>query len=121
MTHQAIVGSTTSGPPLADEPLGALTLGGFLRQTCHEHPTRQALVFHPPSGPVTSYTYADVWDEASAVARALLARGVTKDTRVGLLATNRPEWVTAAFGIALAGATCVALSTFTTLAELEYQ
>ena len=121
MTHQAIVGSTTSGPPLADEPLGALTLGGFLRQTCHEHATRQALVFHPPAGPVTSYTYADVWDEASAVARALLARGVTKDTRVGLLATNRPEWVTAAFGIALAGATCVALSTFTTLAELEYQ
>jgi fatty-acyl-CoA synthase len=121
MTHQATVGSTTRGPPLADEPLGALTLGGFLRQTCHEHPKRQALVFHPPSGPVTSYTYADVWDEASAVARALLARGVTKDTRVGLLATNRPEWVTAAFGIALAGATCVALSTFTTLAELEYQ
>ena len=121
MTHQATVGSTTCGPPLADEPLGALTLGGFLREVCGAHSSRQALVFHPPSGPVTSYSYADVWDEASAVARALLARGVTKDTRVGLLATNRPEWVTAAFGIALTGATCVALSTFTTVAELEYQ
>jgi acyl-CoA synthetase (AMP-forming)/AMP-acid ligase II len=38
-----------------------------------------------------------------------------------LLATNRPEWVTAAFGIALAGGTCVALSTFASAAELDYQ
>ena len=121
MIHQATVRSTTPGPPLGDEPLGALTLGGFLRQVCHEHPQREALVFHPPSGPPTRYRYADVWDEANTVARALLARGVTKETRVGLLATNRPEWVCAVFGIALAGATCVALSTFASPAELEYQ
>jgi fatty-acyl-CoA synthase len=121
MIHPPTVGSTTRGPPLEDEPLGALTLGGFLREVCQEHPLREALVFHPPSGPVTSYRYADVWDEACAVARALLARGVTKETRVGLLATNRPEWVTAAFGIFLAGGTCVALSTFASPAELEYQ
>lgn len=115
------VGSTTQGPLLGDEPLGALTLGGFLREVCHAHSTREALVLHPPSGPVVRYRYSDVWDEACTVARALLAAGVTKETRVGLLATNRPEWVTAAFGIALAGGTCVALSTFTTAAELEYQ
>jgi fatty-acyl-CoA synthase len=121
MRDEATVGSTTRGPPLGDEPLGALTLGGFLREVCHEHPMREALFFHPPSGAATRYRYADVWEEACAVARALLARGVTKETRVGLLATNRPEWVTAVFGIALAGATCVALSTFASPAELEYQ
>jgi fatty-acyl-CoA synthase len=109
------------GTPLADEQLGALTLGGFLREVCEKHADKEALVFYPPSGPVIRRTYAQVWQEAQTVARALVARGVTKETRVGLLATNRPEWVTAMFGVALAGGTCVAMSTFAKTAELEYQ
>jgi acyl-CoA synthetase (AMP-forming)/AMP-acid ligase II len=113
--------STIRGPALADEPLGALTLGGFLREVCERHADREALVFHPSSGPVVRRRYDEVWNEALAVAQALVARGVTKDTRVGLLATNRPEWISAAFGVALAGGVCVAMSTFSTRAELEYQ
>jgi len=115
------VDSTTQGPPLEDETLGALTLGGFLRETCEAHAEREALVFHPPSGPVVRRRYREIRDEAFAVARALAARGVSKGTRVGVLATNRPEWVAAAFGVALAGGTCVALSTFATSPELEHQ
>lgn len=113
--------STIRGIPLSDESLGALTLGGFLREVCTRYGDKEALVFHPPSGLVVRRTYAQVWEEASTVARALVARGVTKETRVGLLATNRPEWITAMFGIALAGGTCVALSTFAKASELEYQ
>lgn len=112
--------STIRGIPLSDEQLGALTLGGFLREVCAKYADKEAMVFHPPSGPVVRCTYAQVWDEAFTIARALVARGVTKDTRVGLLATNRPEWVTAMFGIALAGGTCVALSTFAKRSELEH-
>jgi fatty-acyl-CoA synthase len=121
MTDEASMASTTRGPPLADEPLGSLTLGGFLREVCSQYAAREALAFHPADGPVIRRSYAEVWEEAFAVARALAARGVTKETRVGLLATNRPEWVSAAFGIALAGGTCVALSTFASASELEYQ
>ena len=113
--------STIRGAALADESLGALTLGGFLREVCRNNGGKQALVFYPPSGPVIRRSYADVWQEACKVARALIARGVTKETRVGLLATNRPEWITAMFGITLAGGTCVALSTFAKGAELENQ
>jgi acyl-CoA synthetase (AMP-forming)/AMP-acid ligase II len=113
--------STVRGAPLSEERLGALTLGGFLREICEKNRDKEALVFHPPSGPTVRRSYAQVWDEAFAVARALVARGVTKETRVGLLATNRPEWITAMFGISLAGGTCVALSTFAKGAELEYQ
>jgi fatty-acyl-CoA synthase len=113
--------STIRGVPLADESVGALTLGGFLREVCGANGAKEALVFYPPSGGVIRLSYAEVWQEACAVARALIARGVTKETRVGLLATNRPEWITAMFGIALAGGTCVALSTFAKGAELEYQ
>ena len=113
--------STIRGVPLADESVGALTLGGFLREVCRANGDKEALVFHPPAGAVIRRSYADVWQEANLVARALIARGVTKETRVGLLATNRPEWITAMFGIAMAGGTCVALSTFAKGAELEYQ
>lgn len=111
--------STIRGIPLSEEQLGALTLGGFLREVCAKYADKEALVFHSPGGRV-SRTYAQVWEEAFTVARALVARGVTKDTRVGLLATNRPEWVTAMFGIALAGGTCVAISTFAKRSELEH-
>jgi len=116
-----MIDSTVRGPALADEPLGALTLGGFLREVCSRNANKEALVFHAPDGAVLRRTYSQVWEEAFAIAQALVARGVTKETRVGLLATNRPEWITAAFGVALAGGTCVLLSTFVKSAELDYQ
>lgn len=112
--------SIVRGAPLSEEKLGALTLGGFLREICDKHSDREAMVYYPPSGPAIRYSYAQLWNEAHTIARALVARGVTKETRVGLLATNRPEWVTAMFGIALAGGTCVTLSTFAKGGELEH-
>jgi acyl-CoA synthetase (AMP-forming)/AMP-acid ligase II len=112
--------STIHGPSLSDASFGPLTLGGFFREVCRRYGNKEALVFHPPGKPVVRYTYAQMFDEAFAVAQALVARGVTKETRVGLLATNRPEWVIAAFGIAMSGGTCVSLSTFAKSAEFEY-
>ena len=112
--------STIQGIPVEQEALGPLTLGGFLKKVCEDNSAKEALVFYAPSGEVVRRSYAEVWHEATLVARALLARGVTKETRVGLLATNCPEWITAMFGIALAGGTCVLLSTFAKGPELEY-
>jgi len=54
------------------------------------------------------------------VAKALIASRIGKDARVGILMTNRPEFVSSLFGIALAGAVPVALSTFSTQSELDY-
>lgn len=113
--------STTHGPPLSEEPLGALTLGGYLREVCQRFGPREAVVFYPPDAPVVRRSYTQVWDEAFAVARALVARGVVKETRVGLMCTNRPEFLSGMFGIALSGGTAVVMSTFATPAELEYQ
>jgi acyl-CoA synthetase (AMP-forming)/AMP-acid ligase II len=45
---------------------------------------------------------------------------VGKGTRVGVLMTNRPEFLSAVFGAALAGCTATTLSTFSTEAELDY-
>ena len=81
------------GPPLAEEPgLGALTLPGFLREVTTMYGEREALVF-PAADGVTRWTYAELWERAIEVARALRACGVGKDGRVGVLMTNRPEWI----------------------------
>ncbi len=108
------------GPPLSAEPgLGALTLPGFLREVTAMYSEREALVFRTAQG-VTRWTYAELWERAIDVARALRACGIGKDGRVGVLMTNRPEWIAAVFGTSLAGGVAVTLSTFTTPPELDH-
>jgi acyl-CoA synthetase (AMP-forming)/AMP-acid ligase II len=109
------------GIPLAEEPgLGALTLPGFLREVCERHGGREALVIHHPGGRREAWSYAELWERSVAVARALIACGTGRDERIGVLMSNRLEWVSSCFGIALAGGTAVGLSTFSTPAELEH-
>ena len=112
--------SIVSGTELSEEAgLGTLTLAGFLRDVTSRCSEREALVFHDESGRV-SWSYADLWERATEVARALLACGTGKECRVGILMTNRPEFLAALFGTALAGGVAVTLSTFSTPPELEY-
>jgi len=112
--------SIIAGLPLAEETgIGALTLSAYLREVTTRYAGHEALVMHEAGG-VTRWSYAELWDEAMAVARALAACGVGKGTRVGVLMTNRPEWLAATFGTALAGGIAVGLSTFSTPAELDY-
>lgn len=112
--------SIVKGIPLSDEPgLGALTLSGYLREVTQRFTDREALVFHTPTG-VMRWTYADFWERSVEVARALLATGVGKGSRVGVLMTNRPECLAAIFGTALAGGVATVISTFSTPTELEY-
>ena len=112
--------SIVHGAPLSAEPgLGALTIAGYAREVTLRHAAREALVMRTASGRV-SRTYAELWERSVEVARALIAAGVGKDTRVGILMTNRPEYIASVFGIALAGGVTVPLSTFSTPVELEY-
>ncbi|CAI7974053.1 AMP-dependent synthetase and ligase [Frankia sp. Hr75.2] len=117
--------SIVSGPPLGDEPgLGALTLPGFLREVTARYGEREALVARPAgagadAAAAVRWTYSELWERAVEVASALRACGVGKDSRVGVLMTNRPEWISAVFGISLAGGVAVALSTFSTRSELD--
>src|SRR5438128_14937 len=113
--------SIIHGPPLSEQPgLGALTLPGYVREVTSRYAEREAQVVHHRDGSVERSSYADLWARAEEVARALLACGVGKDSRVGVMMTNRPEWLAAFFGIGLAGGVAVTLSTFSTPAELEY-
>jgi len=112
--------SIASGVPLASEPgLGALTIPGYLREVTSRFAAREALVWRA-EGAVERWTYATLWERSLEVARALIACGVGKDSRVGILMTNRPDHLAAAFGTALAGGVAVPLNTFSTTPELEH-
>ncbi|QFG26136.1 class I adenylate-forming enzyme family protein [Actinomadura sp. WMMB 499] len=112
--------SLAAGPPLDSEPgLGPLTLPGFLREVTSLYGEREALVMRTGDGAVR-WTYTDLWERSLDVARALRACGLGKDGRVGVLMTNRAEWLAAVFGASLAGGVAVTLSTFSTPAELDH-
>ena len=70
-------------------------------------------MWHTADG-AARWSYAQLWERAIEVARALRECGLAKDGRVGVLMTNRPEWLAAVFGTALAGGVAVTLSTFST-------
>lgn len=114
--------SEIQGPALQDEQgIGALTLPGFIAEISETFADNTALRWRDLAGVERSWTYAGMLAESQAVARALLAVGAGRGTRVGLLVSNRPEWLFSMFGTAMAGGVTVALNTFSTLQELEYQ
>lgn len=108
------------GIPLEEEPgLGALTLPGFLREVCERHGPREALVMFEGDAATGRWTYDELWQRSMQVARSLVALGLGKGERVGILMTNRLEWVSSCFGISMAGGVAVGLSTFSTAEELD--
>src|SRR3546814_18909963 len=112
--------SIVRGIPLEDEPgLGALTIPGYLRDVTARYADREALVMHTPDG-IARWSYTTLWQKSMEVAKALIASGLDKDGRVGILMTNRPEYLSAVFGTALAGGVSVGLSTFSTTNEMDY-
>jgi acyl-CoA synthetase (AMP-forming)/AMP-acid ligase II len=115
--------STLVGPPLADAGgIGALTIGAFTEEVCARFASNEALVFDDPlrGGETVRWTYADLRHQARRVAKALVAAGLGKGARVGVLMGNRPEAVAALLGAPMTGAVAVPISTFSALPELEF-
>jgi fatty-acyl-CoA synthase len=112
--------SIVHGIPLAEQPgIGALTIGGYLREVVSRHGPAEAVVSWHGDRRI-SWSYDVLLARSLQVAKALVATGTGKDTRVGILMTNRPEFLSALFGAALAGAVPVSLSTFSTPDELDH-
>ncbi len=118
MEQQSIV----HGIALESEPgLGELTLPGFIRAVTQRYPDREALVQQQGvSGEAVRWSYGELWQQSVAVAKSLIACGLGKGERVGILMSNRAEFLSATFGTALAGGVATPLSTFSTTDELEY-
>jgi fatty-acyl-CoA synthase len=98
-------------------PLLGETIGENLRRTAERFPDRDALVVRAQR---YRATYRQLWDETTAVARALLAMGIEPGQRVGIWAPNRFEWVITQYAAARAGAILVNVNPAYKAAELRY-
>jgi fatty-acyl-CoA synthase len=113
--------TTFDGPPVDTEMrVGALTFGGFLEELAERFGDREAIVWAPSGGSRVSWTYRQLLQEARVVAKALIAVGVTRGTRVGVLMGSRPEWVSCVWGAAMAGGVAVPFNTFAERDELGH-
>ncbi|OJJ45847.1 hypothetical protein ASPZODRAFT_133716 [Penicilliopsis zonata CBS 506.65] len=103
-------GPTT--PPLLDITLGELLTLQSLRFADHE-----CLVF-PWTG--ARWTYAQLKEEADRLARGLLASGIQRGDRVGVMAGNCEQYISLFFAAAKVGAILVVLNNTYTPSELYY-
>lgn len=61
------------------------------------------------AGETVSYTYKQIFDEATKNAKALLKIGIHKNENIGIITSNRIEWSVLDFAIAMIGAVNVTL------------
>ncbi len=116
-----ISGPEISGPEISGyeaSGIGALTLGGYLQAICERYSDSEAAVMRQGEA-VERWTYNDLWKHSLEVAQALLDCGIGKGTRVGILMTNRLEFLSCLFGTAMAGGVATTISTFFTATELD--
>lgn len=107
--------SLVTGP--TNVPLLNLTLGQLLVRQAETYGNLECLVF-----PWTRarWTYADLNDKADKVANGLLAMGVNKGDRIGIMAGNCEQYISVFFGVARVGGILVVLNNTYTTAELEF-
>jgi fatty-acyl-CoA synthase len=98
-------------------PLLGETIGENLRRTAERVPNAEALVVRHQK---YRATYAQLWEQTTQAARALLARGVKKGDRVGIWSPNRAEWVVLQYATARIGAILVNINPAYKTAELSY-
>ncbi|MCY8023191.1 AMP-binding protein [Bacillus licheniformis] len=94
-----------------------LTIGKLLEKIAADAPDHEAVVY-PDRG--LRYTYREFDQLCRKVAKGLMALGIDKGEHVAIWASNTPEWLTAQFASAKAGAVLVTANTNYQLSELEY-
>jgi fatty-acyl-CoA synthase len=90
-----------AGAPVPDS---AGTLVEVLRWHAERDPDRVHLVLQLDDGREEAITHGRLWEEASAVAGGLRARGIQRGEAVSLMLRTEPAFFTTFFGVLLAGA-----------------
>ncbi|HXJ01241.1 MAG TPA: class I adenylate-forming enzyme family protein [Micropepsaceae bacterium] len=80
-------------------------LGDLIRRDCDLDKT--AIVDLGGESPPREFSFRQIDEQASGVARALLKRGLARGDRVAILSANRAEYLVAVFGIMRAGLVAV--------------
>jgi fatty-acyl-CoA synthase len=101
----------------SEVPLLYRSVGGVLRDAAATWPQTPALVVRHQS---IRWTYKDLDERVSAVARGLLTLGLQPGDRVGIWSPNNAEWVLTQFATARAGLVLVNINPAYRASELEY-
>lgn len=107
--------SIVQGP--TDQPLWNITLGQLLERQRAQYGSLECVVF-PWTG--VRWTYAQLDEQTNRLARGLLAMGISKGDRIGIMAGNCEEYVAVFFAAARVGAVLVVLNNTYTPLELYY-
>lgn len=106
--------SYLEGP--TDRTLLNVTLGGLLQKQAAIDPQHQCLVFPECE---QRFTYGQLLSRSLDVAKGLLAYGVKRGDRIGILAGNSPSYVELLFASSHVGAISVVLNIAYTAAEIR--
>src|SRR5258708_35048907 len=97
------------------EPLLETTVGDLLDRRAGELPTREAIVYscYPEFGGALDirWTYQEYRERANAVARGLMALGLSKGDHIAVWAANLPDWLLLQMGAAKAAFLLVPFNT----------
>ena len=98
-------------------PLLGVTVGQLLDNAARRWPDQEAAVVVDQD---IRWTWRELRDRARAYGAGLLALGLEPGDRVGMLATNRAEWLVTQFGTAYAGLILVNINPAYRTPELEF-
>lgn len=107
--------SYTSGT--SDKPLLGLTIGDMFDKTVSTYPDNEALVSVHQN---LRFTYKQLQAQVNRFARALMALGLPKGSRIGIWSPNNAEWVITQFATSKLGTILVNINPAYRLNELEY-
>ncbi len=89
--------------------------GDMLRRSAERFPQKPAILWEG-----NSLTYQALDDAANRLANALIAHGVARNAKVGIISRNRTEYGVSFFGVARSGAVLVNVSVLYAPDELVY-
>jgi len=96
------------------------TLPAFLDALAAVDPAAEAVAWAPHAEVTARLSWGELVAASRLAARKLIGLGVGKGTRVGVLCSNRIEWLPLAFGVLRAGAVLVPFSTLWKRDEIAY-
>jgi fatty-acyl-CoA synthase len=108
--------------PGAEPALRDLTVGALLDEAIAKWPDQEAIVFsaYEDLGVSARWTYIELGERARRVGKALIASGIEPGERIGIWATNLPEWLELQFGAAYAGVVIVPMNPLYRASEVEF-
>lgn len=101
----------------SNKPLLGTTIGQNLKETVQKFANREVLVSLHQN---YRATYQEFWNQTTAVAKALIANGITPGDRIGIWAPNRYEWVLLQYATARIGTILVNINPAYRTSELKF-